>query len=96
MAADQAAAAGPAPGLSGRGEREEQRVRAAGRRHVRGSAFAETEDIISVLLSDPGVREARARVEEAEAEFGRELCARLQPFQDRYDQAGCVTATRPG
>ncbi|SCK63326.1 MULTISPECIES: hypothetical protein [unclassified Streptomyces] len=33
------------------------------------------------------VREAGARVEVAETEFGRELCARLQSFQDQYDQA---------
>ncbi|HEY9326992.1 MAG TPA: hypothetical protein VIS09_01930 [Streptomyces sp.] len=39
------------------------------------------------MLSDPGVREARERVEAAETELGMELCARLQPFQDRYDQA---------
>ncbi|WP_331726641.1 hypothetical protein [Streptomyces uncialis] len=87
MDADQAAAAGPAPGLSGRGEQEEQRVRAAVRRRGRGSAFAEAEGVIAFVLSDPGMREARARVEEAEAQLGRELCARLQPFQDRYDQA---------
>ncbi|MFE3669170.1 hypothetical protein [Streptomyces goshikiensis] len=31
--------------------------------------------------------QARAQVEGAETEFGRELCARLQPFQDRHDQA---------
>ncbi|MER7050283.1 hypothetical protein [Streptomyces jumonjinensis] len=60
---------------------------AAVRRHARTSAFAEAEKVISCLLSDPGVREARAQVEAAEAEFGVELCARLQPFQDRYDQA---------
>ncbi|MFI1015775.1 hypothetical protein [Streptomyces sp. NPDC020965] len=39
------------------------------------------------MLSDPEVQEARAQVEAAGTEFGRELCARLQPFQDRYDQA---------
>ncbi|MGW5401327.1 hypothetical protein [Streptomyces sp. NPDC003952] len=43
--------------------------------------------MISAVLSDPGVQEARARVEAAETELGMELCARLQPFQDRYDQA---------
>ncbi|MGW6882652.1 hypothetical protein ACWGEU_20595 [Streptomyces goshikiensis] len=31
--------------------------------------------------------QARAQVEAAETAFGRELCARLQPFQDRHDQA---------
>ncbi|MEL5955701.1 hypothetical protein AADR41_13155 [Streptomyces sp. CLV115] len=41
----------------------------------------------ALLLSDPGVQKARARVEGAETELGMELCARLQPFQDRYDQA---------
>ncbi|MDX3209115.1 hypothetical protein [Streptomyces scabiei] len=39
------------------------------------------------MLSDPGVRKARERVDAAETELGMELCARLQPFQDRYDQA---------
>jgi hypothetical protein len=29
----------------------------------------------------------RERMEAAETELGMELCARLQPFQDRYDQA---------
>ncbi|MCX5434830.1 hypothetical protein OHU11_42410 (plasmid) [Streptomyces sp. NBC_00257] len=66
---------------------EEQRVQEVVRRHVRTRAFAEAEDVISFVLSDPGVQEARAQVEAAEAEFGMELCARLQPFQDRYDQA---------
>ncbi|MFJ4382411.1 hypothetical protein ACIP28_29620 [Streptomyces albidoflavus] len=31
------------------------------------------------------MREAQERA--AETELGMELCARLQPFQDRYDQA---------
>jgi hypothetical protein len=66
---------------------EEQRVQEAVRRHVRNSAFAEAEKVISALLSDPGVQEARAQVEASETELGMELCARLQPFQDRYDQA---------
>ncbi|MFD4613808.1 MULTISPECIES: hypothetical protein [unclassified Streptomyces] len=66
---------------------EEQRVQAAVRRHVRNSVFAEAEKVISLLLSDPGVQEAGAQVEAAETELGMELCARLQPFQDRYDQA---------
>ncbi|MFK0182537.1 hypothetical protein ACIQVR_42055 [Streptomyces xanthochromogenes] len=68
-------------------EAGEQRVRDAVRRHARTRAFAEAEDVISAVLSDPGVREARERVEAAETELGMELCARLQPFQDRYDQA---------
>ncbi|MER0450080.1 hypothetical protein ABR738_37015 [Streptomyces sp. Edi4] len=66
---------------------EEQRVREAVRRHGRERAFAEAEDVISAVLSDPGVRAARDRVEAVETELGMELCARLQPFQDRYDQA---------
>lgn len=66
---------------------EEQRVQEAVRRHARTRAFAEAEKVISVLLSDSGVQETRAQVEAAETEFGMELQARLQPFQDRYDQA---------
>ncbi|MFF3558326.1 hypothetical protein ACFYXL_33490 [Streptomyces tsukubensis] len=68
-------------------EAGEQRVRAAVRRHARARAFAEAEDVISTVLSAPGVQAARERVEAAETELGLELCARLQPFQDRYDQA---------
>ncbi|MGW5803808.1 hypothetical protein ACWFQ7_29520 [Streptomyces bacillaris] len=68
-------------------EAAEQRVREAVRRHSRTRAFAEAEDVISAVLSNPGVREARERVEAAEVEFSRELGVRLQPFQDRYDQA---------
>lgn len=68
-------------------EAEEQRVQDAVRRHARTSAFAEAEDVISAVLADPGVQAARERVEAAETELGLELCARLQPFQDRYDQA---------
>ncbi|MYQ55009.1 MULTISPECIES: hypothetical protein [unclassified Streptomyces] len=68
-------------------EAVERRVRDAARRHGRTRAFAEAEDVISAVLADPGVREARERVEAAETELGVELCARLQPFQDRYDQA---------
>ncbi|MFJ2914995.1 hypothetical protein ACIO8F_37660 [Streptomyces sp. NPDC087228] len=64
---------------------EEQRVQDAVRRHARTRAFAEAEDVISAVLSDPGVQEARDRVEAAETELGMELSARLQPFQDRYD-----------
>ncbi|MFD5557777.1 hypothetical protein ACFWIA_28550 [Streptomyces sp. NPDC127068] len=64
-----------------------QRVPDSVRRHARTRAFAEAEDVVSALLSDPGVREARARVEAAETELGMELRARLQPFQDRRDQA---------
>ncbi|MEU9189423.1 hypothetical protein AB0D14_33760 [Streptomyces sp. NPDC048484] len=66
---------------------EEQRVQEAVRRHGRERAFAEAEKVISALMSDPGVREAGAQVEAAETELGMELCASLQPFQDRYDQA---------
>ncbi|MGW1819263.1 hypothetical protein ACWCQM_37635 [Streptomyces sp. NPDC002125] len=66
---------------------EEQRVKAAVRRHGRERAFAEAEHVISALLADPGVQQAGAQVEAAETELGTELCARLQPFQDRYDQA---------
>ncbi|MFJ2818992.1 hypothetical protein [Streptomyces sp. NPDC087294] len=64
---------------------EEQRVQDAVRRHARTRGFAEAEDVISAVLSDPGVQEARDRVEAAETELGMELSARLQPFQDRYD-----------
>ncbi|MGX9923488.1 hypothetical protein ACWIG4_26980 [Streptomyces sp. NPDC002248] len=45
------------------------------------------EDIITAVLTDPGVRAARERVEAAETDLGVELEARLQPFQGRYDQA---------
>lgn len=68
-------------------EAGERRVQDAVRRHVRTRAFAEAEDVISSVLSDPGVQAALNRVEAAETELGMELCARLQPFQDRYDQA---------
>ncbi|WP_369265830.1 hypothetical protein [Streptomyces harbinensis] len=68
-------------------EAAEQRVQDAVRRHARTRAFAEAEDVISAVLSDPGVQEARERVEAAETELGMELCARLQAFQDRYEQA---------
>ncbi|MGW5067157.1 hypothetical protein ACWEQJ_13720 [Streptomyces cyaneofuscatus] len=68
-------------------EAAEQRVREAVRRHGRARAFTEAEDVISAVLSDPGVQEARERVEAAETEMGAELGARLQPFQDCYDQA---------
>ncbi|MFI8282461.1 hypothetical protein ACIF84_05240 [Streptomyces albidoflavus] len=37
------------------------------------------------MLSDPGVQAARAGA--AEKELGLKLCARLQPFQERYDEA---------
>ncbi|MFC8900601.1 hypothetical protein [Streptomyces cinereoruber] len=66
---------------------EERRVREAVRQHARNSAFVEAEKAISAVLSDPGVRAARARVEAAEKELGTELCARLQPLQDHYNQA---------
>lgn len=64
-----------------------RRVEDAVRRHARARAFTEAEDVISAVLSDPGVQAARERVEAAETELGMELCARLQPFQARYDQA---------
>ncbi|WP_435060111.1 hypothetical protein [Streptomyces sp. bgisy060] len=66
---------------------EERRVQDTVRRHARTRAFAEAEDIVSAVLSDRGVQEARERVEAAETELGLELCARLQSYQDRYDQA---------
>ncbi|MFE1130015.1 hypothetical protein [Streptomyces sp. CBG9] len=72
---------------AGEHEAGEQRVQDAVRRHARTRAFAEAEDVISAVLSDPGVQEARERVEAAETELGTGLSARLQPFQDRYDQA---------
>lgn len=50
---------------------------------------AEAQDAVSFMLSDPGVQEARARGEAAETELGMELCAQLQPFQERHDQAVC-------
>lgn len=62
-------------------------MQAAVRRHVRNSAFAKAEKVISFVLSDPQVQQARARIEAAETQLGMELCARLQPFQDRYEQA---------
>ncbi|GAA2969722.1 hypothetical protein GCM10010446_63720 [Streptomyces enissocaesilis] len=41
---------------------EARRVRDAVRRHARTRAFAEAEQILSALLSDPGVQAARARI----------------------------------
>ncbi|MFJ4898555.1 hypothetical protein [Streptomyces sp. NPDC088727] len=49
----------------------------------------EAEGVINAVPADPGVQEARARVEAAETELGMEL-SRLQPFQDRYDQAAAA------
>ncbi|WP_216586537.1 hypothetical protein [Streptomyces brasiliscabiei] len=66
---------------------EDQRVQAAVRRHLRNSAFAEAEKVISFVLSDPQVQQARAQIEAAETQIGMELRSRLQPFQDRYEQA---------
>lgn len=66
---------------------EEQRVQEAVQGHVRTSAFAEAEQVISLVLADPQVQQASAQIEAAETELGMELRARLQPFQDRYDQA---------
>jgi hypothetical protein len=62
-------------------------VQEAVREHGRNSAFAEVERVISLVLADPQVQEARARVEAVETELDMELSARLQPFQDRYEQA---------
>ncbi|MEU8741949.1 hypothetical protein ACFYPK_33145 [Streptomyces halstedii] len=53
-------------------EAVERRVRDAVRRDGRTRAFAEAEDVISAVLSDPEVREARERVEAAETELGIE------------------------
>lgn len=72
---------------TGEHEAGEQRVQGVVRRHARTKAFAGAEGVISAVLSDPGVQEARERVEAAETEMGMELGARLQPFQDRYDRA---------
>ncbi|MGW9175863.1 hypothetical protein [Streptomyces decoyicus] len=66
---------------------EEQRVQEAVQRHVRTSAFAEAEKVISFVLADPQVQQARARVEAAETQLGIELRGRLQAFQDRYERA---------
>ncbi|MFF3265327.1 hypothetical protein ACFYWO_39965 [Streptomyces sp. NPDC002932] len=66
---------------------EERRVQDAVRRHARIRAFTEAEDVISAVLSAPGVREARERVGAAETDLGPGLGGHLQPFQDRYDQA---------
>ncbi|WP_257585876.1 MULTISPECIES: hypothetical protein [unclassified Streptomyces] len=68
-------------------EAPEQRVQDAVRRHARARAFTEADDVISAVLADLGVQEPRARVEATETELGMELSARLQPFQDRCDQA---------
>ncbi|MDG9687792.1 hypothetical protein QC334_34555 [Streptomyces sp. DH18] len=62
---------------------EEQRVREAVRRHGRTRAFADAENVLSAVLSDPGVREAWDRLKAAETELGRELYGHLQPFQDQ-------------
>ncbi|MEU2963104.1 hypothetical protein [Streptomyces albidoflavus] len=72
---------------TGAPEAGEQHVRDAVRRHARTRTFTEAEDVISAVLSDPGVQEARRWAEAAEAEMGTELSARVQPFQDRYDRA---------
>ncbi|MFD5557781.1 hypothetical protein ACFWIA_28570 [Streptomyces sp. NPDC127068] len=74
-----------------------QRMQDAVQRHTRARAFAEAADVISTVLSDPGVREARERVEAAETELGLELgCANLQALQDRYDQGPWRRATLAG
>lgn len=84
-------------------EAAERRVQDAVRRHARTRAFAEAEDVISAVLSDPGVQEARERAEAAETELGMELCARLQPSRTattrpwrratRTGSPGCVRAS---
>jgi hypothetical protein len=75
----------PRAGLGGHGRsgvmtapEEERRVQEAVRRHARTRALAEAEKVISAVLSDPKVQEARARVEAAETELGRAL-----PHPDR-------------
>ncbi|WP_405681852.1 hypothetical protein [Streptomyces sp. NBC_00057] len=73
---------------------EEQRAQEAVRRHGRTRAFAGAQDVISFVMSDPQAQQARAQIDAAETELGVELRARLQPFQDRYDQP-CSTATQP-
>ncbi|MFE7076476.1 hypothetical protein ACFU96_40955 [Streptomyces sp. NPDC057620] len=42
---------------------------------------------MSVVLADPHVQQFREQIEAAETKLGLELRARLQPFQDRYEQA---------
>ncbi|MEV8116003.1 hypothetical protein AB0O69_14055 [Streptomyces xiamenensis] len=69
------------------GHGEEQRMLEAVQRHERSSAFAEAERVISAVLSDPQVQQARARIEAAESGLGTELSALLQLFQDHYEQA---------
>ncbi|RNG30451.1 hypothetical protein [Streptomyces botrytidirepellens] len=66
---------------------EEQRVQAAVRWHRWEMDAFWAEKAISIVLADPQVQRVRAQIQEAETRFGLELRARLQPFQDRYDQA---------
>lgn len=66
---------------------EEQRVQAAVQRHRLEMDAFWAEKAISAVLADPQVQRVRAQVLEAETQFGLELRACLQPFQDRYDQA---------
>lgn len=66
---------------------KERRVQDAVRQHARTRDFAEAEDVVSACAVRPRVQAARERVEAAETELGMGLCARLQPFQERYDQA---------
>lgn len=54
---------------------------------VSSRAFAQAEDVIAFVTSDPEVQEAGACIEASETELGLELRARLQSFQDRHDQA---------
>ncbi|WP_326782441.1 hypothetical protein OG481_31320 [Streptomyces longwoodensis] len=74
---------------------EEWRVQDAVRRHARTRAFAEAEDVISAVLSDPRVEEARKRVQAAETELGMELCARLSRSRTATTKPW-RRATRPG
>lgn len=61
-----------------------QRVQDAARRQ-RAPGPSRRRRSISAVLSDPGVQAARAGA--AKKELGLKLCARLQPFQERYDEA---------
>lgn len=52
-----------------------------------GTQAIKAEQVISLVLGDPQVRQAGEQVEAAEMGLGMELRARLQLFQDRYEQA---------
>ncbi|WP_405606305.1 hypothetical protein [Streptomyces sp. NBC_00076] len=62
-------------------------MQAAVRRQRREMDALWAEKAISVVLADPQVQRVSAQIQEAETQFGLELRTRLQPFQDRYDQA---------